>query len=77
MQVRRFSADLKSKVHGGHLGHYAVPIHVDRVHVADPQALAARLNGLPILVNRPLEVAALYLDACRRTEEHRSGVVRA
>jgi hypothetical protein len=29
MQIRRFSADLKSKMPGGHAGIYAVPIQMD------------------------------------------------
>src|SRR5512146_465654 len=72
MQVRRFSPDLQTTVPGGHRGMHAVPIHLDRGHPSarDPEALAARMNGLPILLDRPLVVVALYLDAHGQMEEH-------
>lgn len=74
MQVRRFSADLKTKVPGGHPGLYAVPIHVDQALIADPQAYAARVNGLPILTDRPLGVFAHYLDPHGQIDEHANDV---
>jgi quercetin dioxygenase-like cupin family protein len=72
MQVRRFSPDLKTKVSGGHPGLYAVPIHLDRAHLptADLDDLARRLNGPPILLDRPLLVAALYFEPHARMDEH-------
>ena len=72
MRVRRFSADLKTKVPGGHPGLYAVPIQVDRVSVQDAEVLAARVQGMPILLDRPLEVAALYLDPHGHMDEHQA-----
>jgi quercetin dioxygenase-like cupin family protein len=74
MQVRRFSADLKTKVPGGHPGLYAVPIQMDRAGVQDPQSLAARMNGLPILLDRPMLVAAHYLEPHGRIDEHQTDV---
>jgi quercetin dioxygenase-like cupin family protein len=70
MQVRRFSPDLKTKVPGGHPGLYGVPIALDRAVVPDPEALAARANGLPILLDRPLHVTAFYLDPHGQMDEH-------
>ncbi len=72
MQVRRFSPDLKTTVPGGHVGLHAVPIHLDRSLPAarDTDALAARMNGLPILLDRPVVVVALYLDPHGHMEEH-------
>lgn len=72
MQVRRFSADLRTTVPGGHRGLHGVPIQLDRAEVAagDEDALAARMNGLPILLDRALAVVALYLDAHGYMEEH-------
>ncbi len=68
MQIRRFSSDLTSKVPGGHPGLYAVPIQVDSGYPAnqDREALAARVNGLPLLLNRPTLVVAFYFGTARR-----------
>lgn len=70
MQVRRFSPDRKTKVPGGHPGLYGVPIHFDRANVSDPEALAERANGLPILLDRPLTVMAFYLDPHGQMDDH-------
>ena len=76
MQVRRFSADLKTKLPRGHPGLYAVPIQLDRAQV-DPQSteeLAQRFNGLPILLNRPMLVVAMYLEPHGSMDEHSAEV---
>ncbi len=72
MQVRRFSPDLKTKVPGGNPGLYAVPIQFDAAHtnVQDREALAQRFNGLPILLNRPMIVLAMYLESHGSMDEH-------
>jgi quercetin dioxygenase-like cupin family protein len=76
MQVRRFSPDLKTKVPGGHPGLYGVPIQIDRAEVPEQgmEELSRRLNGLPILLNRPMIVAALYLEAGGSMDEHSAEV---
>ena len=58
MQVRRFCPDLRTKVPGGHPGLYGVPIQIDRAEVPEQgmEELSRRLNGLPILLNRPMIV---------------------
>lgn len=76
MQIRRFSPDLKTKVPGGHPGLYGVPIQIDS---ADPstqnrEELSQRLNGIPILLNRPMIVAALYLEPYGSMDEHSAPV---
>lgn len=72
MQVCRFTPDHKTKVPGGHPGLYAVPIHLDRAHLPteDLDELARRLNGLPIVLDRPLLVAALYFEPHAHMDEH-------
>jgi quercetin dioxygenase-like cupin family protein len=72
MHVRRFSADLKTKVPGGHPGLYAVPIQLDRAQLPDQdmEKLAQRLNGLPILLNRPMIVVAMYFEPHGSMDEH-------
>lgn len=72
MQVRRFTPDRKTKVPGGHPGLYAVPIHLDRAHLPteDLDELARRLDGLPIVLDRPLLVAALYFEPHAQMDEH-------
>ncbi len=72
MQIRRFSADLKSKVPGGHPGLYGVPIQLDRANLAisNLDELAARMNGLPILLDRPMYVVAMYLEPHGQMDEH-------
>ena len=76
MQVRRFSPDLKTKVPGGHSGLYGVPIQIDRAKVSEQgmEELSKRLNGLPILLNRPMVVAALYLEPHGSMDEHSAEV---
>src|SRR5258708_17028664 len=72
MQVRRFSADLKTKIPGGHPGLYGVPIQLDsgQLNTQDLGALAQRLNGLPILLNRPMIVVAMYIEPHGSMDEH-------
>jgi quercetin dioxygenase-like cupin family protein len=72
VQIRRFGPELKTPIPGNHRDLFAVPIHFDRAAfaAADPQALARRFNGAPILTDRPLTVVALYLDAHAAMDEH-------
>jgi len=76
MQVRRFSADLKTKIPGGHVGLYGVPIQFDRANLptSNLEELAQRVNGLPILLNRPMIVVAVYLEPHGSMVEHSSEV---
>lgn len=76
MQLRRFSPDLKTKVPGGHPGLYAVPIQLDSAGqpARDLDEMARRMNGLPILMDRPMAVVALYCDARARMDEHSAPV---
>ena len=76
MQIRRFSSDVKSKVPGGHPGLYAVPVQIDRANVSteDMEALAQRMNGLPILLNRPMIIVAFYLEPHGSMDEHSAAV---
>ena len=72
MLVRRFSPELKTKVPGGHPGVYAVPIQLDGTHLSasDTEQLARRMNGLPILLNQPTLVVAMYIDPHGSIDEH-------
>jgi quercetin dioxygenase-like cupin family protein len=72
MQVRRFTADLKTKIPGGHPGLYGVPIQLDRAQLdtQNMEELRQRFNGLPILLNRPLLVMAMYLEPHGFMDEH-------
>jgi quercetin dioxygenase-like cupin family protein len=76
MQIRRFSADLKTKIPGGHRELYGVPIQLDSADLptTDAEDLARRFNGLPILLNRPTLVVALYLDSGAAMQEHSADV---
>lgn len=76
MQVRRFSSDLKTKIPGNHKGLYAVPIHFDAAIVPEVrrEELARRMNGLPILLDRPLSVVAMYIEPHGAMEEHSASV---
>jgi len=74
MFVRRFSFDLKSKLPGGHAGTYAVPIQFDSASANDHDTLAQRFNGLPILLNRPTTVTAIYLESYGVIDEHSAPV---
>ncbi len=75
MEIRCFSADLKTKLPGGHPGLYAVPIQLDRSQLpiallANPQALAERANGLPLLLSTPVTIVAMYFDPHASMDEH-------
>jgi quercetin dioxygenase-like cupin family protein len=74
MQVRRFSADLKTKIPGGHPGLYGVPIQLDRAqqNTQNMEELALRFNGLPILLSRPMLVVAMYLEPHGSMDEHQA-----
>ena len=76
MQIRRFSSDLKSKIPGDHKGLYAVPIQFDALSVPTErrEALAERTNGLPILLNRPMSVVAMYVEPHGAMDEHSAEV---
>ena len=77
MQVRRFSPDLKTKIPGNHKGMYGVPIQFDASRFAtleQQEALAQRVNGLPILLNRPMHVVAMYFEPHGHMEEHSADV---
>ena len=71
MEVRRFSADLKTPIPGGHRGLWGVPIQFDRADLAtrDLDELARRLNGLPIPRSADL-VVAQYFDPHGAIAEH-------
>ena len=77
MQVHRFSEDMKSKVPGEHTGLWGVPILLDARGIpADPQArqaLAQRLNGMPLLLDAPALVVAHYYEPHARMQEHSAG----
>ena len=79
MQIRRFSADLKTKIPGGHFGLYGVPIQFDSSDLfsQNMEELARRLNGLPILLNRPMIVVAMYLEPHASMDEHSSKYIQA
>ncbi len=76
MQIRRFSSDLKTKIPGGHPGLYGVPIQFDLAHLPTQsmEELSERLNGLPILLNRPMSVVAMYLEPHGAMDEHSAEV---
>jgi quercetin dioxygenase-like cupin family protein len=76
MQMRRFSADLKTRIPGGHRELYGVPIQLDAAQLptTDEEALARRFNGRPIVLNRPTLVVAIYLEAGAAMQEHSADV---
>jgi quercetin dioxygenase-like cupin family protein len=76
LQIRRFSADLKHKLPGGHSGLYVVPIQLDSAHLPTQERdeLAEKMNGLPILLNRPMMVVAMYFEPHAQMDEHTAPV---
>ncbi|GHO55067.1 cupin domain-containing protein [Ktedonobacter robiniae] len=72
MQIRRFSSELKIKIPGNHPGLYGVPIQLRRgqVPLEKLEALARRVNGMPLLLNAELQVEAMYFDPHACIEEH-------
>lgn len=76
MQIRRFSADLKTKIPGRHPGVYGVPIQFDRADLVtqDMEEISRYLNGMPILLNRPMIVVAMYFEPHASIDEHSSEV---
>ena len=76
MQIHRFSADLKTKIPGRHPGVYGVPIQLDSAHLftQNKEEIAQRLNGLPIMLDRPMIVVAMYFEPHASIEEHSADV---
>jgi quercetin dioxygenase-like cupin family protein len=76
MEIRRFSADLKTPIPDGHRGLWGVPIQLDRRNMLtqDLDELARRVNGLPILLDQPTLVVAMYLDPHGAMAEHAAPV---
>ncbi|GCE21114.1 cupin domain-containing protein [Dictyobacter kobayashii] len=72
MQVRRFSADVKSKVPGGHAGLYAVPVLQDGSHIPAErlEAFARKVNGLPLFSTGAPNVVVMYFEAQATLDEH-------
>ncbi len=76
MQVRRFNPDLKTKTPGDHKELYTVPIQFDAASIPMErrEELAQRTNGLPILLNSPMHVVAMYIEPQGAMDEHSADV---
>jgi quercetin dioxygenase-like cupin family protein len=76
MQIRRFSADLKTKIPGRHPGVYGVPIQFDLSDLVaqDIEEISQHLKGLPMLLNRPMIVVAMYFEPHASIDEHSAEV---
>jgi quercetin dioxygenase-like cupin family protein len=74
IQIRRFGPDLTTKVPGGHPGLYACPIAINGsgIPAEKLEAMAQRLNGLPLLLDTDLHVVALYFDSHASMDEHQA-----
>ena len=72
IQIRRFSADLKTKLPGGHPGVYGVPIQMDSARLPEARraTFAERVGGLPILLNSSAQVEAMYFEPHASIDEH-------
>lgn len=74
MHVRRFSSDIKAKIPGGHPGLHGVFILANQASVpTDPAALASfseRMHGMPLTLDAPLQVEAMYFEPHARLDEH-------
>ena len=73
MHVRRFSSDLKVKIPGGHPGLYGAMIAMNRetLHARpDLEAFAAYVHGLPLELDAPVQVEAMYFEPQSRLDEH-------
>ena len=76
MQIRRFSSELKTKIPGRNPGVYGIPIQLDSAHLftQNKEEIAQRLNGLPILLDRPTIVVAMYFESHASIDEHSAEV---
>jgi quercetin dioxygenase-like cupin family protein len=74
MQVRRFGADVKVKIPGGHPGLYGMLIamngEVMRATHPDLDAFAEATHGLPFELQTPALVEAMYFEPHGRLDEH-------
>jgi len=74
MQVRRFSADLKVKIPGGHPGLYGMVIAMNReimeANHPDLETFAQRVHGLPFALTTRVMVEAMYFEPQARLDEH-------
>src|SRR5579859_1116248 len=66
MYVRRFSPDIKSKIPGGHPGLYGALILVNQASMPTDHAaiasFAERMHGMPLTIDAPLQVEAMYFE---------------
>jgi quercetin dioxygenase-like cupin family protein len=72
VQIRRFTSDMKVKLPGGHPGVYGVPIQMDSARLPEKRraAFAERMGGLPILLNCPTQIEAMYFEPRASIDEH-------
>jgi quercetin dioxygenase-like cupin family protein len=71
--VRRFSADLKVKIPGGHPGLYGqmIAMPAERLRARpDLEVFAARVHGLPLALEAPVQVEVMYFEPHARLDEH-------
>ncbi|HEX8034759.1 MAG TPA: cupin domain-containing protein [Ktedonobacterales bacterium] len=74
MYVRRFSPDIKAKIPGGHPGLYGAFILFNQADIpTDPAAVASfaeRMHGMPLTLDAPVRVEAMYFEPHARLDEH-------
>ncbi|MGZ3583305.1 MAG: cupin domain-containing protein [Ktedonobacterales bacterium] len=74
MHVRRFSPDIKAKIPGGHPGLYGAFILFNQAGIpTDPAAVASfaeRMHGMPLTLDAPMRVEAMYFEPHARLDEH-------
>ncbi len=74
MHVRRFSSDIKAKIPGGHPGLYGAFILFNQADIpTDPAAVASfaeRMHGMPLTLDAPLRVEAMYFEPHAQLDEH-------
>jgi len=72
MQIRRFSADLKTKIPGNHPDLYGVLIQMNRALIPPEkrEQFARRVKGMPLFLDADLQVEAMYFEPHASMEEH-------
>lgn len=74
MYVRRFSSEVKVKIPGGHPGLYGAFILFNQTGIpTEPATVASfteRMHGMPLTLDAPLRVEAMYFEPHGRLDEH-------
>lgn len=70
MLIRRFTPELHRQIPGQNIGMFGRAILRDERHFPDSERSNQPTNDLPLLVEKPLGIVSLYIEAGGHMQEH-------